>query len=97
MDLCPKGANSVIQYQPLAESLIDKMLQALDYLNFKGVVHRDIKPSNSLYTALPKRRTLTLLSELRSFMTPEAQIPGTWQTQKMDVWSRSLFVTLIYE
>lgn len=93
-----------------ADTLFLEMLQALDYVEFKGLIHRDVKPENILYTPLPNgsyRYQLTdfglcnAIGQARSYAgtkpyaAPELfNDPGSQQTSKMDVWS--LAVTLIY-
>lgn len=93
-----------------ATSLLHHMLQALDYLAFKGLVHRDIKPANIPYAPLPTGGYTFQLTDFGLcnaitgaqscvgspiFMAPDVLCnSGVSQTSMIDVWS--LFVTLAY-
>ncbi|KAF2793598.1 calcium/calmodulin-dependent protein kinase [Melanomma pulvis-pyrius CBS 109.77] len=93
-----------------ASLLLHHMLQAIDYVAFKGIVHRDVKPANILYTSQPNGAytfqladfgLCNLIADARTcagspiFMAPEVfSSLETSQTSKMDVWS--LFVTQAY-
>ena len=37
----------------VANSVFPQMLQALDFLTWKGTVHQDVKPANILYVSQP--------------------------------------------
>ncbi|OAX83523.1 STE/STE11 protein kinase [Emergomyces africanus] len=94
----------------LLRCLLHHMLQALDYLTFRGIVHRDVKPENILYTSLPENQYCFQLADFGAcnslvnassyagspfYMAPEVlENKGIAQTSKVDVWS--LFVTIAY-
>lgn len=91
-----------------ADVLFYQMLQALDYLAFKGVIHRDVKPENIFCNAIPNGGYYFRLGDFglsnriadaRTFagtgiyMAPEF-FSGGEQTNKSDIYS--LYVTMIW-
>ncbi|CAH0045768.1 unnamed protein product [Clonostachys solani] len=47
----------------IGKSVMKQMLEALHYLDTKGIVHRDVKPQNILYSTTPKGRYCFVLSD----------------------------------
>lgn len=86
--------------------LLQQMLEALDYLAFRGLCHRDVKPDNILYTPIGDMKWIFQLADFglanqqdlaRTYCgTPMFVAPEIYyhqpQTTKLDVWS--LFVTI---
>lgn len=92
----------------VAKSVFPQMLQALDFLAWKGIVHRDVKPENILYISQPDGQyqfqlgdfglcnrivDATTIAGSRLYMAPEMVQKGV-QTHKVDVWS--LFATMLW-
>lgn len=92
----------------VANSVFPQMLQALDFLAWKGIVHRDVKPATILYVSQPDGHYQFQLGDFglcnrivdaatfagaSLYMPPEMFQEGV-QTHKVDVWS--LFVTMLW-
>jgi len=88
--------------------LLQEMLEALDYLAFRGLCHRDVKPDNILYEPKDERTCTFQLADFGfanqknlahthcgtdAYMAPEMYYDKHPQTPKLDVWS--LFATII--
>ncbi|KAF1948644.1 kinase-like protein [Byssothecium circinans] len=88
--------------------LAQQMLEALDYLAWKGLCHRDVKPDNILYTRKSDDKYMFQLADFGfanrkdlahtycgspMFMAPEMYYHSHPQTPKLDVWS--LCVTIV--
>lgn len=102
-------ANSAHMRIGTANDVCQQMLQALDYLAFKGVIHRDLKPENIFYVEMPDGTRCYKLGDFGLsnrqnmatsvgvgtpiYMAPEI-IQGRTQTHKADVWS--LYATLAW-
>ncbi|WEW58107.1 hypothetical protein PRK78_003574 [Emydomyces testavorans] len=92
----------------IADSIFQQMLEALDFLDFNGLVHRDVKPPNILFTSRSDGQYLFQLTDFGLansvisartyagsplFMAPE-MFHGGPQTSKVDMWS--FYVTMLW-
>ncbi|KAH8589898.1 kinase-like domain-containing protein [Bisporella sp. PMI_857] len=99
---------AVRSHHPTLSQLTQQMLEALDYLAFRGLCHRDVKPDNILYMPINEHECIFQLADFgfathtdlarthcgsAMFMAPEMYFHTHPQTPKLDVWS--LFVTII--
>jgi serine/threonine protein kinase len=107
----PDGKIDCYQNGPVLDQLYHQMLQALDYLAFRGCVHRDIKPENILFTPLGNENEY--LFQLADFglasqqhlakahcgsplyMAPEMVSPNNPQSSKVDVWSLFVLICVV--
>ncbi|KAI1305448.1 kinase-like domain-containing protein [Xylaria venustula] len=100
-----EGGNPMDQHK-LGRTVLNHMLQALDYLAKQGLVHRDVKPANILYVSRPDGLHFQLGDFGLSNHEVNAQTfagtvvymaPEMWtrkKTHKADVWS--LYVTILW-
>lgn len=102
-----KGADPKI----VAKVAFPQMLQALDYISWKGIVHRDVKPLNILYITLPDGRYQFQLGDFgicnriidaatytgtNFYMAPEMLPQGGGPRQTHKIDVWALFVTILW-
>ena len=114
MSLKEGNVCDLLKKEPLIRSdnevltqLLQAMLEALDYLAFRGWCHRDVKPANILYTKCGENRYIFQLADFGLankqlhaktlcgsplYIAPEVMFGTHAQTPKMDIWS--LFVAI---
>jgi serine/threonine protein kinase len=105
-DLLEKLPSIRSNHHVLAQ-LLRHILEALDYLAFRGWCHRDVKPDNILYTPSGDNSCLFQLADFGfvnqqrfantfcgslPYMAPEMVYGNHPQSPKLDVWS--LFVVI---
>lgn len=88
------------------------MLQALDYLAFRGLIHRDVKLENILYTPLGDNKYHFQLADFGLahqqhlanttcgtplYMAPEIMHGAPQQSPKADVWSLFIVMAVVIQ